>query len=108
MLTLFLSAPGSSQTGGGVRTFDLPTIFAIGTAPDYAITESLQKQMSIGMRVIVFDRDRNQQMVGVIRNFRPTTKAANGIQRYDIDIEERAMVPYSYPPRVNPCGVAIN
>jgi hypothetical protein len=105
--TLFLSAPGSSQVQGTVLTYDVRTIFARGIAPDYAIAANLMEQVTTGMKVIVFDRDSNAQMEGIVQEYEPTLKAENGIQRYNIKVGERRMVPYSNPPKVNHCGVAI-
>ena len=41
-------------------------------------------------------------------NYVPTTKAGNGVQRYNVNIRNLKEVPYLYPPRVNYFGVAIS
>ena len=37
----------------------------------------------------------------------PTTKAGNGVQRYDVSIRGLALRPYTNPPKVNRFGVGI-
>jgi hypothetical protein len=107
MPTLYLSAPGTSQADGDVRTFDVATIFAEGVAPDYAVSNNLIEQVTSGMNVVVFDRNRLKQLEGILRSYSSTTKAGNGLQRYDFHIAERRMVAYSNPPNVNHCGVGV-
>jgi hypothetical protein len=107
MPTLFLSAPGSGLSRGIVRTFDVRSILISGVAPDYAIATNLIEQVYAGMRVVVFDRDRKEQLEGVVASYTPTVKAENGIQRYDVLLRNCEMVSYSKPPQVNHCGVAI-
>jgi len=106
MPTLFLSAPGGPEVQG-VRTFDVKSIFVTGIAPDYAIAKSLIGQIYVGIAVVVFDREHRLQLEGVLEECRPTTKAGNGIQRYDLHVGQRRLVPYSVTPRVNHCGVAV-
>ena len=107
MATLYLSAPGSSATQGLARTFDVRTILGSGVAPDYAMSANLAAQVVTGMKAVVFDRDSQEQIEGIVEAFTPTTKAGNGLQRYDVLLGNRRRVPYSNPPKVNHCGVAI-
>jgi hypothetical protein len=107
MAILYLSAPGSIEAGGATRTFDVRGIFDSGLAPDYAISANLIAQVSVGMKVVVFDRDSRQQLECIVEGYEPTSKAANGLQRYDIHLGSRRRVPYSNPPKVNHCGVAV-
>ena len=106
MATLFLLAP-RSKTQPGTHRKDFYTILANGVGPDYGISNNLIQQITVGMDVVVFDRDRRVQAMGVISDYVPTTKAANGVQRYDILIGGLVIQPYTNPPRVNRFGVAI-
>jgi hypothetical protein len=106
MPTLFLSAPeGKTQVGTHRR--DFYTILANGVGPDYAIYTNLIGQIHSGMAAVVFDRDRSLQAEGVVASYTATTKTGNRVQRYDVHIRKLAHVPYTNPPQVNRCGVAV-
>ena len=106
MPTLFLSAP-KSKTQPGTHRRDFYTILASGIGPDYGIYPNLIGQVGSGMKAVVFDRDRRLQADGVVMNHTPTSKAGNGVQRYDVNIRDLTEVPYTNPPKVNYFGVAI-
>jgi hypothetical protein len=106
MPTLFLLAPQSRNNPSGHQK-DFHTIFSSGVGPDYGIWQRYLAQINSGMRVVVFDRDRRLQAEGVVTSYAPTSKASNGVQRYDIKIGNLVSVPYSNPPKVNHFGVAI-
>ncbi len=106
MPTLLLLAP-RSQTQPGTHRKDFYTILASGVGPDYGISKNQMGQISVGMRVIVFDRDRSLQAEGEVTGYTATSKAGNGVQRYDVSIRNLALQPYANPPRVNRFGVAI-
>jgi hypothetical protein len=110
MPTLFLSAPKIKTQHGSAfyRTFD--TILLNGVGPDYGIYSNLIGQVHSGMRVVVFDRDVRRSAEGVVVNYVPTTKAGNGVQRYNVNIRDLREVSYTNtnPPRVNYFGVAIS
>jgi len=59
------------------------------------------------MPVVVFDRDRRLQAEGTVTGYGPTSKARNGVQRYDVSIRGLTLRPYTDPPRVNRFGVGI-
>jgi len=104
--TLFLSAPkGTTQVGTHRR--DFYTILASGIGPDYAIYTNLIGQVYSGMKAVVFDRDRGLQADGVVATYTATTTAGNHVQRYDVHIHNLTQVPYTNPPQVNRCGVAV-
>ena len=65
MPTLFLLAP-HSKTQPGTHRKDFYTMLASGVGPDYGISKNLMAQIAVGMRVIVFDRDRSLQAEGEI------------------------------------------
>jgi hypothetical protein len=107
MPTLFLSAP-KSKTQPSTHHRDFYTILAGGVGPDYGIYANLIGRVYTGMKVVVFDRDRRLQADGLVVNCAATSKAGNGVQRYDVRIRDLTEVPYTTPPRVNYFGVAIN
>jgi hypothetical protein len=104
--TLFLLAP-HSKNQPGTHYKDFYTILANGVGPDYGISSSLIQQVATGMPVIVFDRDRRLQPQGTVTGRAPTTKAGNGVQRYDVSIHGLTLRPYTNPPRVNRFGVGV-
>jgi hypothetical protein len=106
MRTLFLLAP-HSKNQPSTNHKDFNTIRASGVGPDYGISSNLIGQVAPGMPVVVFDRDRGLQARGIVTGCTPTTKAGNGVQRYDVGIRGLAMQPYTHPPRVNRFGVGI-
>lgn len=108
MPTLYLSAPRTrTQQGssGFYRTFQ--TIIASGVGPDYAVYANLIPRIQSGLRVVVFDRDQQLRAEGTLAGFTAKGKARNGVQRFDLDIPNLRAVPYTTPPQVNRCGVAL-
>lgn len=106
MRTLFLLAP-NSKTQAGTHRKDFYTIIASGIGPDYGISTNLITQVTPGMPAVVFDRDRRLEAHGVVTNYMATSKAGNGVQRYDIHIRNFVQVLYTNPPKVNRFGVGI-
>ena len=106
MSTLFLLAP-NSKTQPGTHWKDFYTILANGVGPDYGISANLIQKITPGMRAVIFDRDRELQAEGIVAGYAPTTRAGNGVQRYDVKICDLGMRQYMSPPRVNRFGVAI-
>jgi hypothetical protein len=105
MPTLFLSAPkGMTPVGGGAYYRDFYTILNNKIGPDYAIYRTIRAQLHAGIRVVVFDRDRQLKAEGVISALTP--QPSQRIQRYHVHIPNLTVVPYTNPPRVNRCGVA--
>ena len=106
MRTLYLLAPRSKNNPSSHQK-DFYTIMANGVGPDYGISSSQISEVNDGMPVVLFDRDRCLQASGIVASYTPTTKAANGVQRYDVAISNLALQQYTSPPRVNRFGVAI-
>jgi len=105
MPTLYLSAPKvMTQQGSGFYR-DFYTILQNHIGPDYAIYDSLIGQVRPGIKAVVFDRDRQLRAEGVVNTVAP--KPSNRVQRYDVHISNLTQVPYTNPPRVNRCGVAV-
>jgi hypothetical protein len=106
MPTLLLLAP-KNKTQPGTHRRDYYTILANSVGPDFGISTNQISQVTIGMPVIVFDRDRSLQAEGVVAGYTATSKAGNGVQRYDVTIRDLTSRQYTNPPRVNRFGVAI-
>ena len=107
MSTLFLSAPDvrTQQGSGFYKTFS--TILTRKVGPDYAIYSSLIGRINAGDKVVVFDRDSQRCAEGRIASYALTGKAGNGVQRFDVYIDDLMEVPYTNAPSVNRCGVAV-
>ena len=106
MPTLFMSAP-KGKTQAGTHRRDFYTTLTNGIGPDYAIYSSLIRQVYSGMKAVVFDRDRGLQADGVVASYTATTTAGNHVERYDVHIHNLTQAPYTSPPQVNRCGVAV-
>lgn len=107
MPSLYLSAPNAKTQEAAGFYKDFYIILASGKGPDYGISSNLIKQISAGMRVVVFDRDRRLRAEGVLTHYAACGKAGNGVIRYDVYIRDLIRVAYYDPPRVNRCGVAV-
>jgi hypothetical protein len=106
MPTLLLLAP-KSRAQPGTHRRDYYTILANSVGPDFGISAHQISQVTVGMPVIVFDRDRSLQAGGVVAGYTPTSRAGNGVQRYDVAIRDLASRQYTNPPSVNRFGVAV-
>jgi len=106
MSTLFLLAPKSKNNPSSHQK-DFHTIFNSGIGPDYGISRGQIARIFVGMPVVLFDRDLQRQASGTVVGYTPTTKAGNGVQRYDVNISNFSPQQYNDPPRVNRFGVAI-
>ena len=107
MKTLLLSAPRDKDTATGLHK-SFSTILNDKIGPDYAIHRNLRSQITLGMKVVVFERIDRRQAQGTVAGVAPTGNVTrNGIQRYDVKIPDLHSVQYTHPPHVNHCGVAI-
>lgn len=105
MSTLYLSAPKTRVQLASEFYRDFYTILQSGIGPDYAIYANIFAQLHPGIHVVVFDRDRRLQAEGVISAVEP--RPSNRVQRYHVHISTLTQVPYTSPPGVNRCGVAL-
>jgi len=103
--TLYLSAPNNKSQQGSAFYKDFYTILSTGIGPDCAIYSSLIGQINPGIKVVVFDRDRQLQAEGLVSHLVP--KPCNVVPRYDVYIRNLATVHYTNPPRVNRCDVQV-
>jgi len=109
MGTLFLLAP-KSKNNSSWHQRDFQTIFNSGVGPNYGISQGQITQISVGMPVVLFDRDLQRLARGTLAGYTPTTKAGNGVQRYDVKINNFVLGqydPHNAPPRVSRFGVEI-
>ena len=106
MPTLVIHAPHSEAQHNQKQSFR--RTFETGTGEGYAISRGLVQQLSPGDPVIVICKVHRQQASGTIRKLVPTVKAGNGIQRYDVIMDDLELVPFdSADVRLNRNGVAI-
>jgi hypothetical protein len=106
MPTLVIHAPYSQVQQSGSRSFDQTV--TTGTGEGYAINGSLFEQLSPGDPVVVICKVHQKQASGRIRELRPTEKAGNGIQRYDVVMEDLRPELYTHgTTRLNRNGVAV-
>jgi len=106
MPMLYLHAPfDKTQQGSGAFYKDFFTILKNCVGPDYAIYGTLIGQVRPGIKAVLFDRARQLRAEGVVSAVTP--KPSTRIQRYDVHIPNLTKVPYTDPPPVNRCGVAV-
>ncbi len=90
MPTLFLSAPKVMNEVGSGYYRDFYTILNGKIGPDYAIYASIRAKSSTGTPVSAL-----------------TMQPSRRVQRYHVHIPDLTQVPYTNPPPVNRCGVAL-
>ena len=106
MSTLVIHAPHSETQQNQKQSFSQTV--ATGRGDGYAISRALFEQVSPGDPVIVICKVHQKQALGQIKELRPTEKAGNGIQRYDVVMEN--LTPQAYTQaeiRLNRNGVAV-
>jgi hypothetical protein len=93
------------QGSGDSASFD--EIVASGVGPSYIISDKEQEQLTPGSKVVILDKDRGRRSESRLRELRPTERADNGKQRYDVCFEI-PVTPVNYRnERLNHNGVAI-
>jgi hypothetical protein len=106
MPTLVIHAPYTQVQQNGKMSFDQTVATGIGHG--YAISHSLFQQLSIGDPVVVICKIHHKQATGRIKQFRRADKAANGLQRYDVVMEDLHTENYTHGnTRLNRNGVAL-
>lgn len=106
MPTLVIHAPYSQVQQNGKMSFDQTVATGIGHG--YAISRSLIQQLSSGDPVVVICKVHHKQATGRIKQLRPTDKAGNGLQRYDVHMEDLQKGSYTHgSTRLNRNGVAV-
>lgn len=106
MPTLVIHAPHSETQQNQKQSFSQTV--ATGRGDGYAISRGLFQQIAPGDSVIVVCKVHQKQAAGQIKELRPTEKAGNGIQRYDVVMENLTPQPYTQAEvRLNRNGIAV-
>jgi hypothetical protein len=106
MPTLVIHAPYSQVQQNDRKSFDQTVSTGIGEG--YAINRSLFQELSPGDPVVVICKVHQKQARGRIKQLRPTEKAGNGIQRYDVVMEDLQTESFTHgTTRLNRNGVAV-
>lgn len=92
MPTLVIHARHSEAERNQKRSFEQTVRTGIGDG--YAISRGLFQQLAPGDPVLVICKDHRRQASGRIRRLKPTEKTANGIQRYDVFMDDLKQVPF--------------
>ena len=82
MPTLIIHTPYSQIDLNEKRSFSQTVEKSIGYG--YAISNRLFKQLSPGDPVVVICKEHRKQAEGQLQELKPTEKAENGMQRYDV------------------------
>ncbi|MGC2616458.1 MAG: hypothetical protein WA354_20665 [Terracidiphilus sp.] len=104
MSTLVIHAPSKKTQQENKRSFH--QTFESGVGDNYAISKNLFYRLSAGCNVILLDKWKDLRAEGTLVRLEKTEKAGNGLQRYDVQIENLRMVPYK-PENLNRNGVAV-
>jgi len=106
MATLVIHAPHSQAQQNQKQSFSQTV--ATGRGDGYAISKGLFQQLSPGDTVVVICKGQKKQAVGQIKELKPTEKAGNGLQRYDVIMANLEAAPYTHDDtRLNRNGVAV-
>jgi hypothetical protein len=88
----------------GKRSFAQTLTTGIGDA--YIISSGQLQQIAPGDGVIVLDKDTRQRAEGTMAGLQANSPALNGMQRYDVSLQNMIMVPYQNVP-LRRWGVAV-
>jgi hypothetical protein len=73
---------------------------------EYAIPGHWVALLSAGCKVVLLSKDEHKRAEGKLVELVPRSKANNGMQRYDVHIDDLKMVPYK-PESLGRTGVAV-
>lgn len=111
MPTLVIHAPERQLGRDDTKSFCDTLTTGIGKA--YALNSIIFNQISLGCRVVLLCKDKKRRAEGQLVRLEPATKddgslwvTRNGIQRYDVFVENFEMITYS-PEALNRNGVAV-
>lgn len=100
--TLVLHAP---QYKRGKKPFQ--AVLADGIGVGYIIYESDKSKLQVpGSTVVLLANDLERRAEGVLVKLKPTIKAKNWQQRYDVYVNKLTEVSYR-PEELNRCGLAV-
>ena len=80
--------------------------FASGIGDEYAIPQNLVAKLSSGCKVVLLNKDDGERAQGRLVELVPTSKAGNGMQRYNVHVADLKIVPYRSE-RLTRTGVAV-
>ena len=103
MAILVLHAP---RTGTLENKRSFASTLASGIGDEYAIPQNLVAKLSSGCKVVLLNKDDAERAEGTLVELVPTSKAGNGIQRYNVRVADLKMVPYRSE-RLTRTGVAV-
>lgn len=106
MSTLVLHAPKARDNNPTPNYKSFEHTFASGVGKDYALAGGVLAEIVLGCLVVLLCKDKPMRAEGTLVKLIPTFKAGNGIQRYDVHMENLKMVPYK-PESLNRNGVAV-
>ena len=92
MATLIINAPKQMTQSEDKKSFD--STLKTGIGEGYAIPSTLFSKCSPGCTIVLLSKDEEKRAEGKLLRLVPTNKAGNGIQRYDVYIENLKRVPY--------------
>ncbi|HKI37191.1 MAG TPA: hypothetical protein VKA46_35380 [Gemmataceae bacterium] len=104
MATLIINAPKAQAAHGQKKSFESTLNSGIGDG--YAITKPLVAQLQPGCRVVLLSKEQKRRAEGTLEKLVATSKAKNGIQRYDVYIKDLAEIAYQGEP-LNRNGVSV-
>jgi hypothetical protein len=104
MATLVIHAPLKKAQQQSKRSFAQTLTTGIGDG--YAIARRLYARLAPGDVVVVLDKDARQRAEGKMVGLKPNGWTGNGIQRYDVLMQNLATVPYQSE-SLNRNGVAV-
>src|SRR5229473_2150742 len=93
MPTLVLHTPTWRVRADGARSFESTVARRVGEG--YALTADEQNRIRPGWKVIVLNRYSKQQAEGVVVRLERTKEwTMNGLQRFDVYMDQLRVVPY--------------
>ncbi|MEK6745062.1 MAG: hypothetical protein AABZ15_15715 [Nitrospirota bacterium] len=92
MAKLVINAPKWRAQQDNARSFETTLRLSVGES--YAISKKLVSQITPGCGVILLCKDQRQRAEGTLIKLVSTTKAKNGIQRYDVHMRNLLRVQY--------------
>lgn len=102
--TLVIHVPASRSQQQQWASFD--DTLAAGLAEDCAIYQALHDQIEDGCGVVLLDKEQGKRAEGTMTSIAKTTKAKNGVQRYNVYVGDLKRVQYKSE-RLNRCGISL-
>ena len=104
MTTLVIHASLEMAEQQGKRSFD--QTLAVGVGDAYALSQSQFQQVSPGDRLLMLEKETRSCAEGMVAGLQPNGWTLNGMQRYDVLMQDMVIVPYQNVP-LKRWGVAV-